>query len=715
MSIVNNINFKHWTSEQAGEQAQVTYEKYKKIKSFQDVGYLLSYYVVSGGEVTKNIKRNDIIDVSDIVASLDDNILSRDGANFETKIPNTTYYLDFDKSGDWYWGAAHAPGVAGEDYLTIADVLTDASGLVNLIVDKRGHVGGMRLKDEFGLEGYAKKDTVNAQLAVTAKKDELSVNVKDYGAKGDGVTDDTVAIKNCLADLSNKSEHLYKTVFFPPGQYLISATIKMPIHTSFVANKDAALVTKTNIDMLWMSQFCCIDGLNLINKLEGYSKSFVTISSETLDYADPGTYYGSMGIKVLNVRARSTWGNTGTFLHMWAGKNYNGGTYTNVGISDVTFDNVTVDITFEYFARMYSVGTSYSDGWITTVVFKDVFVYHSTYGIVEYPDISEVGSTAYRGGQDIFLDNYFQQAQAVNSKYAYVMNDGAKHIYNTVFWDYPDRTNPVGLSPVLVGNQNTKPLISTDSIGSISLYTDSIYKYMRIHNYLGSIAEESIDIMKCFLTLDVRTRTNMFKNTQSSRQLLHYSLAPNPVLGPNNFSTWATTGVIDYSTYLNYGYVHFSIFLGGNRFNRGIGEVNVTLEILRDGSGNVSSFKVLTNPILPLDIVGDFYLEKIADRKYKLYAYFVNHGLPSYGYSKITGNEGVATVHWEMLRTAEIPDSTTLSTYMKATKQPVGSFYPPQFSDTTAMGLSEGALRYNPTSKKLEFWNNTKWETVTST
>lgn len=164
MSIVNDINWKQWTSEQAGEQAQVTYEKYKKIKSFQDVGYLLTYYVVSGGEVTKNFKRNDMIDVTDIVASLDDNILSRDGMSFETGIPNTTYYLDFNKDGDWHWGTMNAPGETEEDFLTIVEVATDELGMVSLIVDKRGHVGGMRLKDDFGLEEYAKKEIVDEQL-----------------------------------------------------------------------------------------------------------------------------------------------------------------------------------------------------------------------------------------------------------------------------------------------------------------------------------------------------------------------------------------------------------------------------------------------------------------------------------------------------------------------------------------------------------------------
>ena len=45
------------------------------------------------------------------------------------------------------------------------------------------------------------------------------INVKDYGAKGDGITDDTAAIQKAI------DNNLGKTIFFPHGTYIVSDTI----------------------------------------------------------------------------------------------------------------------------------------------------------------------------------------------------------------------------------------------------------------------------------------------------------------------------------------------------------------------------------------------------------------------------------------------------------------------------------------------------------
>lgn len=73
--------------------------------------------------------------------------------------------------------------------------------------------------------------TVNSPVyrSLQAKLDEF-VSVKDFGAVGDGVTDDTDAINRALYQLFcvGANEETRRSLFFPAGLYLISGTLKIP-------------------------------------------------------------------------------------------------------------------------------------------------------------------------------------------------------------------------------------------------------------------------------------------------------------------------------------------------------------------------------------------------------------------------------------------------------------------------------------------------------
>ncbi|KAK2742694.1 hypothetical protein FQN57_005149 [Myotisia sp. PD_48] len=67
-------------------------------------------------------------------------------------------------------------------------------------------------------------------------------NVKDYGAKGDGTTDDTIAINRAIADGNRCGDNcgsstIYPAVvYFPPGTYLVSSPIIQYYNTQFLGN-----------------------------------------------------------------------------------------------------------------------------------------------------------------------------------------------------------------------------------------------------------------------------------------------------------------------------------------------------------------------------------------------------------------------------------------------------------------------------------------------
>ncbi|CAK7236239.1 hypothetical protein SBRCBS47491_009570 [Sporothrix bragantina] len=91
----------------------------------------------------------------------------------------------------------------------------------------------------YWMQGLARKGTVpwgnNASYVVFR-------NVRDYGAVGDGVTDDTKAINNALmsggrcGEKCNGSTTKNAIVYFPPGKYLISSSVLMPFGTQVIGD-----------------------------------------------------------------------------------------------------------------------------------------------------------------------------------------------------------------------------------------------------------------------------------------------------------------------------------------------------------------------------------------------------------------------------------------------------------------------------------------------
>lgn len=78
----------------------------------------------------------------------------------------------------------------------------------------------------------ARLNAVDAQLA------DIAINVKKFGAKGDGETDDTVAIQKALDDC--------KTVFIPDGEFIVNADmyIRIPSNRKLILSKFAVLKAK---------------------------------------------------------------------------------------------------------------------------------------------------------------------------------------------------------------------------------------------------------------------------------------------------------------------------------------------------------------------------------------------------------------------------------------------------------------------------------------
>ena len=115
------------------------------------------------------------------------------------------------------------------DNLNGADTITVASTLATLAAS-----GGS------SLIGYASGVSSPITQTVQDKLRQL-VNVKDYGAKGDGTTDDTAAIQAAIDEMQGTGKG--GIVYMPPGRYKITSnlTITWPHATSEDSGNEIAL------------------------------------------------------------------------------------------------------------------------------------------------------------------------------------------------------------------------------------------------------------------------------------------------------------------------------------------------------------------------------------------------------------------------------------------------------------------------------------------
>lgn len=140
--------------------------------------------------------------------------------------------------------------------------------------------------------------------SIIAEKNLNIINVKDYGAKGDGITDDLSSIISAyIAALDVKG-----TLYFPAGTYVIHNTFEMPdainvLCEGFIYTPDAITAVKSgsadhstdNITQTWR-----VKGLNALNtgsvgiELVNYNGCIVTIDTCT-DFETGILFHGNEG------------------------------------------------------------------------------------------------------------------------------------------------------------------------------------------------------------------------------------------------------------------------------------------------------------------------------------------------------------------------------------------------------------------------------------
>ncbi|CAB4133357.1 Pectate lyase superfamily protein [uncultured Caudovirales phage] len=139
----------------------------------------------------------------------------------------------------------------------ITEILTTHS-ITNIasLLGTYGFVG-----DESGYTSQTGSSTINPTTRSYQHKLDDFVNVRDFGARGNGVDDDTLAINRAIQEIykTNYFENnqlARRTIYFPGGVYIVTNTIYIPPYTRLVGDGISSSTIKNTMGNHSVISFC---------------------------------------------------------------------------------------------------------------------------------------------------------------------------------------------------------------------------------------------------------------------------------------------------------------------------------------------------------------------------------------------------------------------------------------------------------------------------
>ena len=181
------------------------------------------------------------------------------------------------------------------------------------------------------------------------------ISVKDYGAKGDGIHDDTTAINNAIAALPSTGG----TVYIPPGIYQIDASRHINLRSNMLFKMDPLAILQAKTNSLSRYYILYANGKSNVEiaggQLIGERKTHIFDSSSTDEWGMGIQILGCTGVTIRDLRVADCTGD---------GVEIGGGSY------DVVIDNIVstnnrrqgLSITRASKVRVYDSEFSYTNG-----------------------------------------------------------------------------------------------------------------------------------------------------------------------------------------------------------------------------------------------------------------------------------------------------------------------------------------------------------------
>ena len=293
------------------------------------------------------------------------------------------------------------------------------------------------------------------------------INVKQLGAKGDNVNDESTIIQNAINKSKNKGK-----VIIPDGQYMINTTLKTYENT-FIEISDNGYLMLKNIDGIYLDGNSSIKGGTIICP-SNYDKTAIKIlpaSNNKLDEKIGGLF--NVHIKNTTSYSTDSVGIGCSFIDNYGNE--------LTGITYLTINDCYIK-GFEYGIKFVENTTK----WITSLNIDNLKMVYCKNFIYTNMNKDFTGNK---------LTNLHLQIDKDNLDYVIYLNGHAEDNYfNIIEWDLDTSQN-----------QNCIYLGSNSMNNKIE--ADKIYNY----GYLKIISDNGINnyVTSAFIERDYLTRTNM--------------------------------------------------------------------------------------------------------------------------------------------------------------------------------------------------------------
>lgn len=302
-----------------------------------------------------------------------------------------------------------------------------------------------------------KTDVADVRAAVTDLESAVASGVKTvkaYGAKGDGVTDDTAAIKSAVAD---------GCALFTPGVYLISDSIDLDSASIIGTGPEKCSIVKTGVSpVIKASSRSVISGVKI-----GFSGSVSTTSNN--EYIGlrccTDTGYALQRTCVRNV----IFDNVGTAVSDYKEPcfsvhfdtieirnfSFSGFSFRVVGSSGCTFTNVFIERPIGTADTGFYIG-AWSNGHVITSLNIERGTYKTPFSI--------------HGAGNTVIDQLHFEAVKIASEYSGIAVLSGSCVIHNLDYYFIDCTTP---GTALVSLENATPFAGTTS-GTFSTYPNKV-------------------------------------------------------------------------------------------------------------------------------------------------------------------------------------------------------------------------------------------------